>query len=156
VPIVAAVLVVVGIGLGAAWYFKLISIGGQAAAEAAPVEHGTIMYDMGERVVNLSDAPGFHYLKVRMTLEFNDAAHRPGELKGDPLVVAQNALGVDLQPFSPKVEDFLITTLTRQTAADLLTPRGKESVRVELLAGLRERIPQPALKALYFTEFIIQ
>lgn len=155
--IILPVLLIIGVAMGAAWYLKLVTFGPSTSAAAQPTpEPGSIAYQMPERVVNLSDKTGFRYLKIQVTLEFADPAHRPGQLTGDALTQQQTLLSQSLMPYDPAVEDFLITTLTRQTAAGLLTPEGKESLRQQLLDGLRERIPTPSLQAVYFTEFVIQ
>lgn len=148
-----APILLVAIALGVAWQMKLITLG---APPPGPVANGTIPYSMPERVVNLSDKTGFRYLKIQVTLEFADPNHRPGELKGDALTQQESTLSQDLTPYDPQIEDFMITTLTSQTAAELLTTNGKEALRKELMDGLSARIPSPTLKAVYFTEFVIQ
>jgi flagellar basal body-associated protein FliL len=151
-PVLAPILLI-GIALGIGWYVKLISFG---HAQAEPMVPGTIPYALPERVVNLADRSGFRYLKIQITLEFVDPNHRPGELSGDALTQQETTLSQGLAPYDPAVEDFLITTLTSQTASDLLTTEGKDALRKELLDGLRRRIPAPTLQAVYFTEFVIQ
>lgn len=148
-----APILLVGIALGVAWQMKLVSFG---APQTAPTEDGTIPYAMPERVVNLADNTSFRYLKIQVTLEFADPNHRPGELKGDALTQQETTLSQNLTPYDPEIQDFMITTLTSQTATDLLTTEGKEALRKQILDGLRTRIPSPTLKAVYFTEFVIQ
>lgn len=146
---------VVAIALGAAWYLKLISLGPPTAKEK-PSDPGSIPYTIPERVVNLADKNGTHYLKIQMTLEYADPAHKPGELTGDALVQQESALTLALQPYDPAIQDFLITTLTSQAASDLLSTSGKEKLRQELLDGLKPLVPSQHLQAVYFTEFVIQ
>jgi flagellar basal body-associated protein FliL len=152
IPIFVLLLVAGG---GAAWYLKLLPFG-PTSAPAAPPEPGSLEFVLPEHIVNLSDKAGYRYLKIRVALEFSDPAHRPGELSGDALTAQQGQLSSDLGRFSSAMDDFMITTLTSKTAAELLTTDGKEQLRDQLLNGFKTRIPSPALRAVYFTEFVIQ
>ncbi len=159
VMIVAPVLLTIGALVGA-WQLKLLPIGPTAATAAAsgatPTQPGLVNYVMPERIVNLADTPGYRYLKIQITLAFADPSHRPGELQGDALAAQEAAYKTRIDPYDPAMEDFEITTLTRKTAAELLTAQGKEALRAELLEGLRKQVPNPTLEAVYFTEFVIQ
>jgi len=161
VMIVAPVVLTIGVIAGA-WQLKLIPPGTSAAA-ASPSDVATtstqpalVNYVLPERVVNLADTPGYRYLKIQVTLAFADSAHRQGELQGDALAARQAAFKTQIDPYAPAMEDFEITTLTSKTAAQLLTPQGKDALRAELLDGLRKQVPTPTLEAVYFTEFVIQ
>lgn len=145
--------------LGAVWYFQLIPIGplsADSSVHAAPDQQAAINYSIRERVVNLADGPAFRYLKVQVTLEFADPKYRAGELKGEALTKREEEFAQEIAAHRPAIEDFLITTLTRKTTAELLTSEGKEALRQQLLEGFRQRIPEPHLRAVYFTEFVIQ
>lgn len=161
VMMVVPVVLTVGIIAGA-WQLKLLPFGTPASAAAAvspaaaSTQPGLVNYVMPERVVNLADTPGYRYLKIQVTLAFADSKHRPGELQGDALAAEQAAFKTEIDPYDPAMEDFEITTLTRKTAAQLLTPQGKDTLRAELLGGLRKQVPTPTLEAVYFTEFVIQ
>ncbi|MGH2458591.1 MAG: flagellar basal body-associated FliL family protein [Chloroflexota bacterium] len=158
VMIVVPVVLTVGI-LAGAWQLKLLPFGTSAAAAgpaAAPTRPGLVNYVLPERVVNLADTPGYRYLKIQITLAFADPKHRPGELQGDALAAEEAAFKTEIDPDDPAMEDFEITTLTGKTAAELLTPGGKDRLRAELLDGLRKQVPTPTLEAVYFTEFVIQ
>lgn len=158
VMMVVPVVITIGVIAGA-WQLKLITPGASAAPSsvaAASSQPALVNYVMPERIVNLADTPGYRYLKIQITLAFADSTHRPGELQGDALTAQQAAYKTQIDPYDPAMEDFEITTLTRKTAAELLTPQGKDALRAELLDGLRKQVPNPTLEAVYFTEFVIQ
>jgi flagellar basal body-associated protein FliL len=153
-PVIITIVVLVG-----AWQLKLLPVDKGLAASSVlstPDDQATVNYTLPERIVNLADTPGYRYLKYQVTLEFADRSHRKGDLKGDAVKQREDEFAKEIEPYSPSLEDFLITTLTRKTAAELLSPEGKETLRQQLLAGLRERVPDPPLRAVYFTQFVIQ
>lgn len=158
ITVAIPIILTVGI-LAGAWQFKLLPLAASTAAASGPVattQPASVNYTMPERIVNLADSPGYRYLKIQVTLQFADPKHRPSELQGDALKAQEAQYTTTIDPYSPAMEDFLITTLTRKTAAELLTPTGKEELRAQLLEGLRQRVPEPTLQAVYFTEFVIQ
>ncbi len=155
--VIVPVLITIGL-LAAAWQLKLLPVTTTAAASTsgANVPHALISYPLPERVVNLADSPAYRYLKIQVTLEFEDPTHRAGDLKGDALKQREDELAKEIDPSSPALQDFLITTLTRKTAAELLSPEGKDQLRQQLLDGLRQRLPNDPPTAVYFTQFVIQ
>jgi flagellar basal body-associated protein FliL len=157
IPVVVSVIVTVAM-LAAAWQLKLLPLTTTAAAGTvhASADHALLSYALPERIVNLADSPGYRYLKIQVTLEFEDPTHRAGDLKGDALKQREDEFAKEIDPFSPAIQDFLITTLTRKTAAELLSPEGKDQLRQQLLDGLRQRLPGNPPRAVYFTQFVIQ
>lgn len=154
--LVAPVVLTLGI-LGAAWQLQLLPL--NAVSEEAPAETGesaTFTYRLNERVVNLADGPAFRYLKVQVALEFDDPAHRAGELRGEALLAREEELRHKIDVHVPAIDDLLTTTLTRKTSAELLTPEGKETLRQELLDGIRQRVHDPRLRSVYLVQFVIQ
>jgi len=153
--ILALVPLIILIGVGAAWYLKLIP--GSANQPVAPItDPALIDYPMTERVVNLADTGTYHYVKIQITLEYIDPKHHVGEVTGDALKQEESDLSVTLQPYQPAMDDFLITTLSRKTSSDLLTVSGKEALRAQLLQGFQKLVPKPALGDVYFTDFVVQ
>lgn len=157
IPIVAPVVITIAL-LAGAWQMKLLPFVTQqvGAASTATVTTGSLGYTLPERVVNLADDGTYHYLKIQLTLEFVDPKHREGELKGNALKQQEDALAAELAPTRPAIEDFLITTLSAKTSAELLKPEGKERLRQELLDGVQKRVPDHQLRTVYFQQFVIQ
>jgi flagellar FliL protein len=99
-------------------------------------------------IVNLADTSGTAYLRVSLVLEVADAAQsaKSGEKAGD---VKQN-------PFAAAARDAALTVLSKQTSEALLTPPGKDEVKVELKKAIAECNPNLKIVDLYFTEFLVQ
>ncbi len=153
--LIPIVVLVVGIVAGATFYLKVGPFAQPAANAPAPTP-GSVEYLMGERILNLQDKAGYRYLKIRVSLEFLDPNHKAGELKGDALKAQEAVLSDEVDRYSASMDDFLTTTLTTKTASELLTAEGKEQLRDQLLTGFKARVPEPSLRAVYFTEFVIQ
>ncbi|MFZ5644567.1 MAG: flagellar basal body-associated FliL family protein [Bacillota bacterium] len=96
--------------------------------------------DIGERVVNLSDAGGTRYLRIRMVLEFKKDEKFVEELKD------MNA---------PIMED--IIHVLRSKTVDEIRPLDKEEkVKEEMLNTINTRLKQGKIEKIYFTDFLIQ
>ncbi len=134
-------------------------VGGSPTREP---EHGSkdatpepgLMYPLKERIVNLADTGGFHYLKTAVVLEFDLPDAR--NLKGEAYKKRQEEFGKDLSSRQPKLDDILTTILGTRTAALLNTAEGKEKLREELKTRFAEVVREHKLVNVYFTQFIIQ
>ncbi len=90
-------------------------------------------------IANLADDGGKRYLKTTMQVEFL------GETVPS---------GVDAR--LPQIRDLLLTLLTSKTFDQIRTPEGKQELREEIIARLNQVLDRDAVKAVYFTEFIVQ
>ena len=154
--IVLPVFVLVIAAIAAVVYFKVVPLPGAKPVATPAPQPALVDYTLPEKVVNLADSPTYHYLKIQVTLEFADPTHRQSQLTGDVLTQREADYSQMVAPYLPAMNDFLITTLTGKTSADLLTEAGKEKLRTELLDGLQRIVPAPVLKTIYFTDFVIQ
>lgn len=138
--------------------------GGEDTGEEA--QRGVIV-DLGDFILNLSDASPRKYLKVNVALEVSktpediaaetapaksEGGH--GEGGGAPAV---NPIEAEMAQFKPAIRDSVITTLSSKTSAELSTVAGKELAKEQiaeavngLFAGEREVI------RVSFGQFIIQ
>ena len=107
--------------------------GGKAPAEMGALEA------LDPFIANLADEDGRRYLKATMQLEFFDPA-APEELSGH---MAQ-------------VRDLILTLFTSKTFADIRTPEGKGLLREEIINRVNRVLRRDVVKAVYFTEFIVQ
>ncbi len=156
--LIAVAVLLLGGGGGAAWYLGLFgggtshatAEGGEAAhgEEAEGGEHGTAeaaIPDVGALaaldpfIANLSDEDGRRYLKATLQVEF---------FKGQ--VPAE--WGARL----PQVRDLLLTLFSSKNFAEVRTPQGKAVLRDEIVTRLNHALRQDMVKAVYFTEFIVQ
>lgn len=155
------------IGLAAGGVVAALAIGGilpvpfgplaeaRAAQEKArpPV---TVMYPTKERIVNLTDTNSPRYLKAQITLEFIDVKLKEPP-KGEELKKQQEEFAVEMSAYSAVVEDKLVTILSSKSSPELLTPAGKEKLRVELIDKLNAAFHDAEkVVNVYFNTFIIQ
>ncbi len=156
--IVGLVVVLVGGGAGA-WFAGLLPFGKQAAggagehAEAAvEEEHGGGAAEGGHGaggaggvraldpfLANLADEGGNRYLKTTIQVEFAGT---------EPPAAFEARM--------PQIRDAILTLLTSKSFADIRTPAGKETLRDDVIDRLNHVLRAEAVKAVYFTEFIVQ
>lgn len=161
VILVAAVVVLLGGGGGVAW--KLGLFGGGKAEHADAKEHGAEPTDAAEGehgggdgghgavagmgalvpldpfIANLSDEDGRRYLKATLSVEFFK-----------PVAPAEFTQRL------PQVRDLMLTLFSSKTFAEVRTPQGKAVLRDEIVTRLNHALRSDAVKAVYFTEFIVQ
>jgi flagellar FliL protein len=146
VLIVAVVALVAG-GAAAAWFLGLVGGGGHAEAkeevheEAEAGEHIEVgaLLALDPFVANLADEDGKRYLKAVLQLEFFDAK-----------------VPEEVNARMPQVRDLLLTLFTSKLFAEIRTPAGKAVLRDEIINRLNKALNRDAVKAVYFTEFIVQ
>lgn len=153
-------LLLLGGGLGAlllagalAWWLGLFQ--GSSGHAAAPAHgeaekhaspsggHGGgglgAMVALDPFIANLNDEDGRRYLKATLQLEFFDGAV-PSEFNAR----------------LPQLRDLLLTLLSSKTFAEVRTPQGKAVLRDEIVTRLNHALRADLVKAVYFTEFIVQ
>lgn len=123
-----------------------------------------IIVDLGDFILNLSDASPRKYLKVNVALEVSktatdtDAEAAPAKKEGEGEgAAAASPIEAEMAQFKPSIRDAVITTLSSKTSAELSTVAGKELAKEQiteavngLFAGEREVI------RVSFGQFIIQ
>jgi len=136
----AIALAIGGIG-AAAWRAGVGRIAPQTAAVPAAVagaREGTLE-PMDPFIANLADEDGRRYLKATLQVEFYDAIAPP-----------------EFHRRLPQARDMLLTLLSSKTFADVRSPQGKAVLREEIVNRLNTVLNEDAVKAIYFTEFIVQ
>lgn len=95
-------------------------------------------------LVNLADEDGHSYLRLGVVLaEELEKDAKPKEEKPAP--------GADAA-----VRDAVLGVLGKKHAADLLSADGKDSLKKELAAALKEQVPEAKIRSVYFTDFLVQ
>lgn len=133
---------------------------GDGEDTSADVQRGFIV-DLGDFILNLSDASPRKYLKVNVALEVSnkpeDSAPAKEAPKKEGEAAAASPLVTEMEQFKPAIRDAVITTLSSKTAAELSTVAGKELAKEQiteavngLFAGDREVL------RVSFGQFIIQ
>jgi flagellar FliL protein len=126
----------------AAWRMGFGQVGPQppsSIAAAGATGRDGALEPLDPFIANLSDEDGRRYLKATMQVEFYDAIVPP-----------------EFQHRLPQARDMLLTLLSSKTFADVRTPQGKAVLREEIVNRLNTVLNEDAVKAVYFTEFIVQ
>jgi flagellar FliL protein len=90
-------------------------------------------------VANLADEDGKRYLKAQLQVEFfGPAAPEAFEKR------------------HAQIRDLLLTLFTSKLYAEIRTPAGKQVLRDEIINRLNRVLGKDDVKAVYFTEFIVQ
>jgi flagellar FliL protein len=106
--------------------------------ETAKKSQGYI-YNMEPFVVNLADPNQPRYLKIRISLESK-------EIK----------VNEEYEKRSPQLRDMILTLLSTKSYKDISDSEGKNRLREEITSRLNQLLSSFQVKAVYFTEFMIQ
>lgn len=141
-----ALVFVAGSSAGTYVYLSRIAKTGEAA-KAEPAE----TKPQAPRLVNI--AP--------MTVNLVNERDEPRLLYvGFALEVADDATQAQLQQYMPQVRSQLLTLLSGQNAALVITPQGKAALAERILETLRQSLapqqPAPAVLRVLYTDFIVQ
>lgn len=90
-------------------------------------------------IVNLADSADVKYLKVTVNLEVNT---------GGPVE--------EVQARMPQIRDGLLMLLTSKTSSDVKEIGGKLKLQDEMVARVNNYLKEGKIKAVYFTEFVMQ
>ena len=151
--IVGALVLVLGIGGGAAWYFMHGSGDAETASEAAPKkDHGKkkkkesappVYVAIEPFTVNLQPENGDQYLQVAFTLQADGAEQ-------EELIKTNMA----------KVRSRVLLLLSGKKASEINTVEGKQQLAGEILAVVKEPFDahgdEQEVSDVLFTSFIIQ
>lgn len=147
--IIAAVILVVLIGTGATLFFLLKDDSATDAAgkpgAAVPVPDLAKDTDIGpminidEFIVNIISAESNHYVKAALTLELtSDTAMEETKMR------------------MPQVRDAILLLVGNKTYDELQDLQGKKQLKAELSSKLNSLLQTGRIKAIYFTEFVVQ
>lgn len=141
--IFAVAVVAVLLGGGSAWFVLQRGRASAASAVEASAAPKYIIRLEGF-TVNLADPEDTHFLRVTMDLGV-DRLPPGAEERKDASAIP-----------TARIRDAILSVLTVGKAAPLLTPEGKAQLKKDLLAALKERVPELDVRDVYFTEFLVQ
>jgi len=90
-------------------------------------------------IVNLLDRDGKRYLKT--TIEFE---------------VENRDIKNEFTRHTPQLRDAILLLLTSKSFEDISKLEGKLQLKNELIARINQILPGAGIRALYFTEFVVQ
>jgi flagellar FliL protein len=134
----AAVCALVVVAAAGAWYAGQFPRGGRAEAKADAPKVGAL-FALDPFIANLGDEDGRRYLKATVQVEFF-ASSVPAEFHARV----------------PQMRDLLLTLFTSKLFAEIRTPQGKALLRDEIINRMNRTLDRDLVKAVYFTEFIVQ
>jgi flagellar basal body-associated protein FliL len=113
--------------------------------KSVPVETAMEAITLEPFLANLSGGQGYVKVTITLSVHKTPAAVEAGKTKANADLLR-----------SAIVRDTILAELSNQTAANLLTPEGKASLKTTLKQDLVEKVPGLALDNLYFTDFLVQ
>jgi flagellar FliL protein len=132
IALTAAVIVLASL---AVWWKVRPSEPAAAAADQTGVK---FTLHLESFVLNLADADQRSYLRVGIDLGLG---REPGKDNSAPVAL---------------VRDTILGVLAQAKVGELLTAKGKENLKAELLRALQQRVPELEVREVYFTEFLVQ
>ena len=111
--------------------------GDEAEAEKKP-DVGALL-PLDPFIANLADEDGKRYLKATVQLEFFD-----------------RKVPEEVNARLPQMRDLLLTLFTSKLFAEIRTPEGKALLRDEIINRVNRSLRKDVVKAVYFTDFIVQ
>ena len=112
---------------------------GSQAHKKPPEEERGHIYSIDPFIVNLADAEDNHYLKIRINLK--STKPEPNEEFAKKL---------------PLIKDTILTILSQKKSEELFHSSGKEKLKAEMMRLVNPNLAELKIKAVYFTEFVIQ
>ena len=89
--------------------------------------------------LNLGNPLENRYLRIAVSIEYTGGKEQQDELKKR----------------EPQLRDLIISSVSTRTRLDLLTEKGKEKLRRELINKINESFERP-VKTIYFTDFLVE
>ncbi len=112
---------------------------GSPAHKKPPEEERGHIYTMDPLIVNLADADQNRYLKIRINLESTKPEANEEFSKKLPLI-----------------KDTILTILSQKKSEEMFPSSGKEKLKAEMLRSINPNLLELKIKAVYFSEFVIQ
>jgi len=106
--------------------------------EKAPAKQGFI-YDLDPFLVNLADTDPSRYLKIRINIESHEVKENEG-----------------VRERLPRLRDAILTLLSSKTYKEIYDSEGKKRLKEEIVQRATQSLAGFQVKAVYFTEFVIQ
>jgi flagellar protein FliL len=112
---------------------------GSPAHKKHPEEERGHIYVMDPFIVNLADTDQNRYLKIRINLESK-----------------KSEASEEFSKKLPLIKDTILTILSLKKSEELFSSSGKEQLKAEMLRSVNPYLLDLKIKAIYFTEFVIQ
>jgi flagellar FliL protein len=138
-----ALLVIIGIAVGAFLYLRSHGSEGEAAEGGGEKKQeaakALVIYPLEPFIVNIHDGPNLRYLKVK--LEFEIAGAEAKE---------------ELNRIQAPLRDAILVLLSSKNLDDISMTDGKNKLRDEVMATVGKLVPAGKISRVYFTDFVVQ
>lgn len=117
------------------------TVQGQQAAQNASYLQQVVSaktYDLDEFLVNLADEDGKRYLKIKISLGYDN-----------------KKLDAELEEKKPILRDAIISVLRTKKAADI-SAKGIDNIKMELIQRINLNLTKGQLNNIYFNELLVQ
>ena len=149
-----AVVLVLAIGGGAAFYFL-------AGSEEPPVEGEAATGEAVEETKEVDlDPPIYHALNPDFVVAFQDPKTVRFIKVSIQVMVRDDDVIEEIKLHDPAIRDGVIMLFNSKTEDDLIKPDGIEKFRAEVLKKIRDTLEEltgsPGVEAIYFSNFVMQ
>ena len=140
-------ILLLGLGAGAYFFLKKPPEGGK---KVDPGHHVPVpelnhaadigpMVDITEFIVNIISADGNHYVKTALTLELTNPAAKD-----------------EINQRMPQIRDAILLLIGNKTFEELEDLEGKKELKAEIMSKINGFLQTGQVKAIFFTEFVLQ
>lgn len=140
--IIGAVVLLAASGFLATRYFKG-SAGRQGEGEGgSPTARIKSIMSLDSFLVNLADVDSTRFVKVTFRLGL-DEPKSGEEYANDPVILAAT-------------RDGILSLLSTKTADEVLTPKGKDRIRNEIMVSVNPILPKGKIVEVFILDFVVQ
>jgi flagellar protein FliL len=143
----AALVLLLGLGAGAFFFLKKPP---PEKKDVDPGQHVPVpqlnnaanigpMVDITEFIVNIISADGNHYVKTSLTLELTNQQGKE-----------------EITQRMPQIRDSILLLIGNKTFEELQDLEGKKQLKAELMSKINGYLQAGKVKAIFFTEFVVQ
>ena len=152
--IIAIIPVALLIG-GFAGYTQIAHASAPAVPDPGVGQHGA-MLALDSRVINLAPGGAYRYAKVAVTVELRPDSASFYAMTGDARANAETAITSEYTDDVPLLLDALGQVVSAKTSDDLVSAAGRDALKSQLLAAMRQAIGQKPVIDVYLTDFVMQ
>jgi flagellar protein FliL len=98
--------------------------------------------NLGTFIVNLADTEEAHYLRAQIEVEQNFGS--------------SPEFGNEIGNRKSQLRDIVIATMSAKNSAELITPEGKEALKLEIKERVNSVLAKGQIARVYFTQFAVQ
>ncbi len=153
-----ALIAIVPVALAAGLYVgytQVVHASVPAVPDPGPGQHGA-MLALDSRVINLAPGGAYRYAKVAVTVELRPDSASFYAMAGDARATAETTITSEYTDDVPLLLDALGQVVSAKSSDDLVSAAGRDALKSQLLAAMRQAIGQKPVIDVYLTDFVMQ